>query len=301
MQSGEQLMTLVPDDAPLEAEVNVAGADAGYVHPGNPVTIKLEPSRSRSTARSTGTVRVVSPDSFTSNPDETASAASQQHAAADSGAGLLSAAGSRSTTSKLHDTPPGFQLMPGMPVTADVKVGKRTVLSYLLAACCRCAWTGCASREAGRRTPEAAWLGCSAGPASAVSPAARLRQALQRAEGGELARGLPGAGQGGANAAIAEAQFWVGKAYLDGPGVPPSRATAAHWLRARGHRGQVEAQSVLAALYLTGAAKAAAGRRSGCSPTTGGAEPDFEQALRLGDARPPRPGRRTRRRCSATC
>ena len=31
-----------------------------------------------------------------------------------------------------HDTPPGFRLVPGMPIVADVKVGKRTVLSYLL-------------------------------------------------------------------------------------------------------------------------------------------------------------------------
>jgi HlyD family secretion protein len=28
--------------------------------------------------------------------------------------------------------PAGFRLMPGMPVTADIKVGKRTVLAYLL-------------------------------------------------------------------------------------------------------------------------------------------------------------------------
>ena len=32
----------------------------------------------------------------------------------------------------LRDTPEGFQLIPGMPVTADIKVGKRTVLEYLL-------------------------------------------------------------------------------------------------------------------------------------------------------------------------
>ena len=32
----------------------------------------------------------------------------------------------------LHDTPAGFRIMPGMPTTSDVKVGKRTVLSYLL-------------------------------------------------------------------------------------------------------------------------------------------------------------------------
>ena len=32
----------------------------------------------------------------------------------------------------LHDVPTGFQLVPGMPVTADIKVGQRTVLKYLL-------------------------------------------------------------------------------------------------------------------------------------------------------------------------
>ena len=33
---------------------------------------------------------------------------------------------------KLHDVPQNFRVTPGMPVTADIKVGKRTVLSYLL-------------------------------------------------------------------------------------------------------------------------------------------------------------------------
>jgi len=32
----------------------------------------------------------------------------------------------------LHDVPTGFQVTPGMPVTADIRVGKRTVLKYLL-------------------------------------------------------------------------------------------------------------------------------------------------------------------------
>jgi membrane fusion protein, hemolysin D len=32
----------------------------------------------------------------------------------------------------LHDVPEGFRVTPGMPVTTDIKVGKRTVLSYLL-------------------------------------------------------------------------------------------------------------------------------------------------------------------------
>lgn len=32
----------------------------------------------------------------------------------------------------LHNVPAGFRVTPGMPVTTDIKVGKRTVLKYLL-------------------------------------------------------------------------------------------------------------------------------------------------------------------------
>ena len=32
----------------------------------------------------------------------------------------------------LHDTPPNFHLTPGMPVTADIRVGKQTVVRYML-------------------------------------------------------------------------------------------------------------------------------------------------------------------------
>ncbi|TIP31940.1 MAG: HlyD family type I secretion periplasmic adaptor subunit, partial [Mesorhizobium sp.] len=34
----------------------------------------------------------------------------------------------------LHGVPADFAISPGMPVTADVKVGRRTVLRYLLGA-----------------------------------------------------------------------------------------------------------------------------------------------------------------------
>ena len=32
---------------------------------------------------------------------------------------------------KLHNVPAGFHIAPGMPVTAEIKVGKRTVLNLL--------------------------------------------------------------------------------------------------------------------------------------------------------------------------
>jgi hemolysin D len=33
---------------------------------------------------------------------------------------------------ELRGTPAGFRVVPGMPVTADIKVGERTVLEYFL-------------------------------------------------------------------------------------------------------------------------------------------------------------------------
>jgi HlyD family secretion protein len=33
---------------------------------------------------------------------------------------------------ELHDTPQNFTLEPGMPIDADVKVGRRTIMEYMM-------------------------------------------------------------------------------------------------------------------------------------------------------------------------
>lgn len=130
LQSGEQFLTLVPVDAPLEVEANVAGMDAGFVHPGNTVTVKFDTFPFTQYGAAEGKVRVVSADSFTSNPDE------KQRGVQQASPGTNGAAFFRSRISleevKLHGTPPGFRVTPGMPITADIKVGERTVVGYLL-------------------------------------------------------------------------------------------------------------------------------------------------------------------------
>ena len=128
LQSGEQLMTLTPVNSPLEVEVNVAASDAGFVHPGNPVFIKFESFPSTQYGGAEGTVRTVSPDSFVGDPDTKQRGVEQMPK---SGQAFYRA---RVTIDKvdLHDTPAGFRMGPGMTVAADVKVGQRTVLTYLL-------------------------------------------------------------------------------------------------------------------------------------------------------------------------
>ncbi len=129
LQSGEQFLTLVPVDAPLEVEANISGMDAGFVHTGNTVTVKFDSFPFTQYGAAEGKVRVVSADSFSSNPDEKQRGVQQNPSA--SGAAFYKSRISLDEI-KLHDTPPGFHIVPGMPITADIKVGERTVVGYLL-------------------------------------------------------------------------------------------------------------------------------------------------------------------------
>ena len=73
----------------------------------------------------------MSPDSFRNpNEDRTRQAGRARAANADFGNTYFRARMSIDTLN-LHNLPAGFRLNPGMPVTADIKIGKRTVLAYL--------------------------------------------------------------------------------------------------------------------------------------------------------------------------
>ena len=129
MQSGQQFITLVPTDAPLEIEANISGHDNGFVHTKDPVAIKFDTFPFSQYGMATGTVRIVSPDSFTPqvearNPTSAVPVTSSAEPFYRSRITIEHVA--------LHNVPDGFHVIPGMPVTADIKVGKRTVLQYLL-------------------------------------------------------------------------------------------------------------------------------------------------------------------------
>lgn len=131
MQSGEQLITLVPTSAPLEAEINVAGADAGYIHPGDPSNLKLDTLPYTTYGTVEGVVRVISPDSFSTSPeDQQPKRGSQPVQPRPLGSSYYRARVTLDAT-HLHDIPSWFHLTPGMPLTADIKVGKRTLVAYL--------------------------------------------------------------------------------------------------------------------------------------------------------------------------
>jgi hemolysin D len=130
LQAGELLITLMPADAPLEIEANIAGRDNGFVHVGAPVAVKFDTFPSTQHGLAYGTVRAISADSFTAQDSTKARTGSVPVNPANTEPFYRS----RITLDRLmlHDVPAGFHIMPGMPVAADIKVGKRTVVAYLL-------------------------------------------------------------------------------------------------------------------------------------------------------------------------
>ncbi len=130
LQSGDPFFTLVPQDAPLNVDARVAGSDAGFVHPGDRVSIKFDTFPFAHYGMAHGTVQVVSPDSFASEQGEQPTRNTQRVPENDTAKSYYRIKVSLDQVA-LHDTPNGFHLTPGMPVTADVMVGKRTVLTYL--------------------------------------------------------------------------------------------------------------------------------------------------------------------------
>jgi HlyD family secretion protein len=130
LHSGQPLITLVPADAPLEVEANIPGRENGFVHVQDPVVIKFDTFPYSQYGLAKGKVRMVSPSSFTAQEEARNPTSTVQVAPGE----LFYRARLAIDEVGLHDVPAGFHIIPGMPVTADIKVGKRTVLGYILGA-----------------------------------------------------------------------------------------------------------------------------------------------------------------------
>ena len=132
LQPADQFLKLVPLNAPLEVDATVAGSEAGYVHVGDTVTVKFDTFPFTHYGTATGTVRIVSPDSFETPQNQQNVNHGNQPAGQDGPTGMSYYRVKVSIDSVgLHDTPRGFVIAPGMPITADIMVGKRTVLTYI--------------------------------------------------------------------------------------------------------------------------------------------------------------------------
>ena len=115
----EPLFTLVPLDAPVEADVDVDAAEIGFIKVGDPVQLKLDAYRFTQHGTAKGVIKTISEGSFTTDENNTPVSPyfrvriSIQEA-------------------HLRNVPAGFRLVPGMTLVGDILVGGRTMLSYLV-------------------------------------------------------------------------------------------------------------------------------------------------------------------------
>jgi HlyD family secretion protein len=120
VREAEALFTLVPLGAELEAEVQIDSQDIGRIKPGLSTHLKIDAFSFQEHGMLDGTIRFISQDSF-------------KRENADKGGGTDAFYLSRVPyTGKLRKLPAGARLLPGMTVTAEIVVGHRTVMSYLL-------------------------------------------------------------------------------------------------------------------------------------------------------------------------
>lgn len=115
---GTVVMTVVPKNDPLEAEVWVTHLDAGFVRPRQHAQVKMAAYPFQKYGMVDGEVSQVSPDS--TEPDKTQRDAPGYRAVIRLPGHFLESAGIR------------HKLTPGMQVTAEINLGNRSVLEYLL-------------------------------------------------------------------------------------------------------------------------------------------------------------------------
>ncbi len=120
VKEAEPFFTLVPISDVLEAEVQIDSLDVGYIKLGSKANVKIDAYPFQKHGTLDGSLRTVSQDAFRRDTSNSA--------------GLDAYYGGRIAfgAAKLQDMPPNAVLLPGMTLTSEILVGKRSVLSYLL-------------------------------------------------------------------------------------------------------------------------------------------------------------------------
>ncbi len=133
---GEVLLTLVPKDEHLTANVSIKNEDVGFIRPLQTVRIKLAAYPFQKYGMLTGKVVQLGADTSSTNPGSASANATAGTNAADRNpaSALPAYKATIAVDSQFLSSPTGehLQLSPGMQVTAEIQQGKRTVLDYLL-------------------------------------------------------------------------------------------------------------------------------------------------------------------------
>jgi HlyD family secretion protein len=119
LREAETLVTLVPDGARLYIEANVPSRDISYLRIGDEVRIKLEAFPFQRMGTLDGVLTVIGADSQPVNPESNRPEMAYRVQV-------------RITDSVADMTRRGFRLRPGMVASAEIKTGKRSIMTYIL-------------------------------------------------------------------------------------------------------------------------------------------------------------------------
>ncbi|MBJ7414690.1 MAG: HlyD family type I secretion periplasmic adaptor subunit [Niveispirillum sp.] len=117
--SGEVLVSLMPTNATLEVEAEVAGMDQGFVKVGDEVQVKLNAYEFTRFGTVKAEVRAISENSFTTRDDGSAATERFYRVRAEI------------KSVDLKNVPGDIRLVPGMPLQADIVVGSRPIIANL--------------------------------------------------------------------------------------------------------------------------------------------------------------------------
>ena len=118
-KEGDPIMTLVPLNTPLEAEVSIETKDIGYVHLGDPVRLKLDAFPFQRHGTLEGRLRVVTEDAYVAGTNAENNKVPTYQARVEL------------TSTTLHDVARETRLLPGMTLSAEIVVGDRRVITFL--------------------------------------------------------------------------------------------------------------------------------------------------------------------------
>ncbi|MBS1370110.1 MAG: HlyD family efflux transporter periplasmic adaptor subunit [Lentisphaeria bacterium] len=119
VREAEALITLVPLDSEIELEAEVQPQDIGKVHIGSEVRVKLNSFPFQKHGTLNGVVRTISEDSF-------------QRAQGEPGAARTYYRTRITLSGRLRNVKEDFRLIPGMECQAEIKVGDRRIIEYLI-------------------------------------------------------------------------------------------------------------------------------------------------------------------------
>jgi HlyD family secretion protein len=123
---GEALVTLAPSTSRLIADITINSSEIGYIHTGQDAVIKVDAFPYQRHGLLDGKLMFVSEQSFASG------APTGDSAVGSPAAGAVHHGRIELTKTDLRNLPDGAGLIPGMTMSAEIKVGARRAITFFL-------------------------------------------------------------------------------------------------------------------------------------------------------------------------